>query len=160
MESQSVPGSVKIFGILNVVFGSFGLVTTPFSLTKLDESIQVFEQLGASSLAIQWIKISSWLSPLLSLTLLVLGIGLLMKKPWGRTGSVAYAFFSIALGILSMILILRAFSGGASSGDPTAIGGIIGGAIGGLVGLIYPILTIVFLNKPDVKAALERRNSA
>ncbi|NJO52413.1 MAG: hypothetical protein HC840_26825 [Leptolyngbyaceae cyanobacterium RM2_2_4] len=158
MEGQTVPSSVKVFGILNIVFGSFGLVTSPLGLLNLNQSIQVFENFGASPLTISWIRFSAWLSPLLSLALLILGIGLLMKKPWGRSGSIIYSYISIALGVLSMILVVGAFSSGLESGDPAAIGGIIGGVIGSLVGLIYPILTIVFLSKPNVKAALERRS--
>jgi hypothetical protein len=160
MESQTVPSSVKVFGILNIVFGSFGLVTSPLGLLSLDQSIQIFQNFGASPLVIGWVRLSAWLSPLMALILLTLGIGLLMKKPWGRSGSVIYAFVSIAIGILSMVVIVGAFSSGLESSDPAAIGGMIGGVVGGLVGLIYPILTIIFLNKPNVKVALERRNRA
>ncbi|NJN91311.1 MAG: hypothetical protein HC878_13715, partial [Leptolyngbyaceae cyanobacterium SL_5_14] len=49
MEGQTVPSSVKVFGILNIVFGSFGLVTSPLGLLNLNQSIQVFENFGASS---------------------------------------------------------------------------------------------------------------
>jgi hypothetical protein len=158
MEGQTVPGSVKVFGILNIVFGSFGLVTSPLGLVSLDQSIEVFESFGANPMAIGWVRASAWLSPLMALALLILGIGLLMKKPWGRSGSIIYSYIAIAIGILSMIFIVGVFSGGLESSDPAAIGGIVGGVIGGLVGLIYPILTIIFLSKPNVKAALERRN--
>jgi hypothetical protein len=34
--SRSVPTSVKVFGILHTVFGSFGLVTSPFNFLNLD----------------------------------------------------------------------------------------------------------------------------
>ncbi|MBD1866382.1 hypothetical protein H6F88_26940 [Oculatella sp. FACHB-28] len=158
MEGQTVPSSVKVFGILNIVFGSFGLVTSPLGLLSLDQSIEFFENFGANSATIGWFRASAWFAPLMALALLILGIGLLMKKPWARSGSIIYAYIAIAIGILNMIFIVGIFSGGLASSDPAAIGGIVGGVVGGLVGLIYPILTIIFLSKPNVKAALERRN--
>jgi tetrahydromethanopterin S-methyltransferase subunit G len=53
-----------------------------------------------------------------------------------------------------MVLPLLNQSGhGSSTENATQIGGAIGGTIGGLFGLIYPVLLLIFMTRPKVKAA-------
>ncbi len=159
-EGRSIPTSVTVFGILNTIFGTFGLVTSPLSLARLNESLSLFKALGVGSLVLAWVQISAYLAPVMSFILLALGIGLLMKRSWGRSGSIYYSYVSIALSVLLTIMMLSLQPGSSGSEENTMFVAIkIGTIIGGLLGLIYPILTIVFLSKPSVKAALERRTN-
>ncbi|OLP15496.1 hypothetical protein BST81_25895 [Leptolyngbya sp. 'hensonii'] len=159
MEGQSVPVSVKVFGILNTIFGSFGVVTSPFTLLAMRRTVMVYERFDAGPLVLGWIRLSLLISPIIAGVLLATGIGLLMKKAWGRSAAVILAYISIGISIFNIILILSVFAKGlGGSESAAAVGGIIGGIIGGTIGLIYPILTAIFLTRPDVKAALERRS--
>jgi hypothetical protein len=166
LEGRPIPVAVKVFGILHTVFGSFGLVTAPFGFLNMDTSLALYQSLGMGDLIIQWLRISIIISPFFSIALLALGIGLLLKKPWGRSGSIIYGYAAIALAIINAIIFAISLSQatGAATGatdagvqQATAIGGMIGGIFGALAGSIYPILTIIFMSKANVKAALERR---
>jgi hypothetical protein len=46
--------------------------------------------------------------------------------------------------------------GSSHDATPGAIGGTIGGLGGGLVSLVYPILLVIFMQKPNVKNACTR----
>lgn len=160
-ESRAVPTSVKVFGILHIIFGSFSLVTGLAGLGSLDQSLTTLQQFGISGFALDWMRITSYLAPILALALLILGIGLLMKKSWGRSGSVIYSYIAIALAILNGIIIGIGFSGATGpngeGGGAFAIGAMVGALVGSVVGMIYPILTIIFMNKENVKTALAER---
>jgi hypothetical protein len=41
-----------------------------------------------------------------------------------------------------------------------AVGGVVGGLIGGLVSLAYPIVLLVFMRRPAVRAALAPPDAA
>jgi hypothetical protein len=156
MTSRSVPVVVKVFGLLHIIFGSFGLVAAPFGFLNRSTSAGLFSQLGVSPIYLTWFEISLVLGPILSLILIVLGIGLLRRQSWARSGSILYSVISIILTILSTAITLVGFAGvGGETPDFAAVIWIrIGAIIGGVIGLIYPILTIIFMTKPNVKAAL------
>ncbi len=156
MTSRSAPVVVKVFGILHLIFGSLSLVTAPIGFLNRDSSAETFTLLGVSAAYLNWFKVSLFLSPVLALILIILGIGLLRKQSWARSGSIIYSMIGIVLGITSMMITLIGFSGiNSDSANATLVLGIrIGAIIGGIVGLIYPILTIFFMTRPNVKAAL------
>lgn len=148
---MSKPVAVKVFGILNIVFGTLGLVTSPLNLINVNRSLDL---LGAEGFYRSWAYLSIAITPILSLVLLILGIGLLRYREWGRRGTVIYAWVVIVLGILSLLITVGSLAtqlGGEP--NPVIIGGIIGGVIGGIIGLIYPILSLVFLTRPSAKDA-------
>lgn len=154
--NKSVPTSVKIFGILHIVFASFSLVTSPLGIANLEQSLAIFQELGIGGITLTWLRISTYLSPVLAIALLILGIGLLKRKPWGRSGSIIYAYITIAIAILGGIMIAVGFSGATGSGDQSgavAAGAMVGAVLSAVLGMIYPILTIVFMSKANVKAA-------
>ncbi|PSB02200.1 hypothetical protein [Merismopedia glauca] len=162
MESRPYPKSVKVFEILNLIFGSFGLAITPGNFANLDRSLNQLESLGFSANFSQWLRIINYLSPLIAVILLILGIGLILKQSWSRSGSVIYGWIAIAFNLLSAVIVGIGFGSTLNSGEASiavAIGAIFGAFLGALVGSIYPILTVIFLSKPEVKAALERRSS-
>ncbi len=67
-----------------------------------------------------------------------------------------YAAFAIIQGIGSLVLNL-AFLPEAMAEMPGVEnnpGQAIGNIVGGVVALIYPILLLIFLNKPEVKSVL------
>jgi hypothetical protein len=159
------PASVTVFGILNIVFaglGLFGLLATIalFSMPANSDN-PVLKIMQDNPGYASWLKISVILGLLSCVALVASGIGLLFLKPWARVLAIAYGIYSIALGILGMVINFvylvrpmleqaKAQSGPESAG---AMGGVIGGIIGGCIGLIYPILVLVFMTRPNVVAA-------
>lgn len=161
------PTSVTVFGILNIVFaafGVFGLIASiaVFSLPASSNNpvIRIMnEQPGYAA----WLKISIPLGFLSCMALLAAGIGLLLLKGWARMLSIGYGIYAIIFGFLGMILNFvflvrpmlehaRQQHGPEAAG---ALGGAIGGSVGGCFGLIYPILLLVFMFRPNVKAAFQ-----
>jgi uncharacterized membrane protein len=88
--------------------------------------------------------------------LIAAGIGLLYLKAWARVLSLGYGWFAIVWGIIGMVVNVGLITSGAYGAPRDAVGGMMGGVFGGLVGLIYPILLIVFMRRPNVKDACTR----
>lgn len=112
-----------------------------------------------------YLKVSVVLGVFVSLALLAAGIGLLRLQPWARTVSIAYGIFGIVSvpinTVISYFYVTRPLmeqmqhqhdSTAATAG---AVGGAIGGMIGGYFGLIYPVLLLIFMLRPNVKAAFQ-----
>ena len=106
-------------------------------------------------------KISIVLGLLVSLALLAAGIGLLMLKPWARIVSILYAIYSIVMLIVGSVvnyffLIQPLLQQAQQKQGPEAagaVGGAIGGMFGSCFGLIYPVLLLIFMLRPNIKAA-------
>jgi hypothetical protein len=97
---------------------------------------------------------------LASLTLLVGGIGLLFVKAWGRTLSIGYAWYAIVSVVAGMLvnwlyllqpMLAQGEAGGL--GQAAAIGGAVGGMISGCFSVIYPVVLLIFMYRPAVRAA-------
>ena len=149
------PTSLSVFGVINIVFGFFGLLCSPFSIissfapsTPSVLSGGVFRAFTIATSLVGFIS---------SGILLALGIGLLCQKNWARAGSVIYGWFSIISGLISMgvifYVILPQLSTVHGAGLAEAVGGLVGGVLGGLFGMVYPILLIVFMQRPIARAA-------
>lgn len=156
------PTSVTVFGVLSIVFGGLALLCTPINLVTANMPNPMFNIPGFRA----WTIFSSILGMAAAIWQLSNGIGLLRLKPWARTGSMAYAWFAIVMGVVSMTVMLvlllprmGAATGGSSDPAMAAgmIGGVIGGTVGGIIGMIYPILLLVFMRKPRVVEAFQKQ---
>lgn len=158
----SRPTSVTVFAILNILFGAYGLICMPFTLIALlggRASNGIMHELGSAYAT--WSLISSGVGFLAAGVLLALGIGLLQQKGWARKGSVGYGWYAIIMGMVSLVITITLITSHFSNIDDPAqkagmIGGVIGGAIGGVVGMIYPILLIVFMQRPIARKSCNR----
>jgi hypothetical protein len=161
------PASVTAFGILNIVFaalGVFGIIATValISMTQASNNpvVRIMQENPAYA---TWIKLSIPLGILSCMALLTAGIGLLALKPWARKLSIGYAIYAIVFGILGLglnfVFVMRPLLEEASRKQGPeaagAIGGAIGGTLGGCFGLVYPILLLIFMMRPNVKAAFQ-----
>lgn len=148
-NSQLRPASVTVFGILNIVFGSLGLICTPFSLALI---FITPEQQNLTEITKLWLIIGSALGFCLNILLLSLGIGLLRLKASARKWSIIYGWFVIfwvVIGTAVNILLLLTGQYGYTDQQMTpAVAGAFGGLIGGLA---YPILLIVFMMRKPAK---------
>ena len=158
------PTAVTVFGVLNIVFGALGLLGTPFSamvLAASDARNPVVVVLRENAGYRAWFILGHCLGVVVAIALVVTGIGLLKLKPWARKASIAYGIYAIAMGVIGFIvnavylfgpLMERARQAhGAEAG--AAIGGTIGGALGGCLALVYPVLLLIFMTRPNVAAA-------
>ena len=134
----------KVFGILNIVFGSIcGLCTGAGILAFLGVMSVIKSQFGID---FGWvgpaILILSALGLILNFILLISGIGLLKQRNWGRTLSNVYAAFAIIQGIGSLVLNLVFLPEAMADmpGQGKNPGEAISTIVGGIIGLIYPIL--------------------
>jgi hypothetical protein len=181
MEFQGPPPAIKVFGILHLVFAGLGVIGAvwglfvaiagnPFLFLGSSNS-QLNPQLNAQ-LAMQ-AKInpmtitSSLLSLMVAIPMIIAGVQLLKNRSNGLKWSNAYAYSSLGAKMINLILTItimlpamqemtRGIIG--NSQMPGSVSGImsgmmVAGAIGGvLVSCIYPVLTLVFLNRPATKA--------
>jgi hypothetical protein len=152
------PTAVTVFGVLNIVFGALGLLSMPCAMfigLAMLPSI-----MNPTRTAKAWLLLSNLIGFVCAIILLIVGIGLLRLKVWARKWAVGYGWFAIVWGVIGMIINVILMTSGAYeySHDAArgAMGGMIGGAVGGLIGLVYPILLVVFMRKPNVKKACTR----
>ena len=98
---------------------------------------------------------------LCAILLLAAGIGLLYQKRWARQWSYGYGWFAIVWAIIGIIISVALMASGiqGSGGlEETAakVGGVVGGMCGGIIGLIYPIILVVFMRRPNVVEACQK----
>jgi hypothetical protein len=154
--SNNVPTPAKVFGILHCVFGGWGLAVSPLNFLGLENALKLYRDLGVGELLLSWLPISIYIAPLMSLTMLVFGVGLLLKKPWGHKGAIIFGIISIVSVVINFLLVMTSFGPAAGGGDPRAIGVMISGMIGGALGMVYSCLTVFFLTREKVKSFYAR----
>jgi len=149
--TSNPPGSIRVFGIINIILGSLGLVCLPFSLIAL-LMVPEMQRLGGS-LMNQWMVISSLFSLVGAVLMLASGIGLCKYKAWARKLAVYYAAFASVMNIVGSFFTFGALQSATNSG-PERIGGMVGGIFGTIIGLTYNWLLIYFLTRREVRQAL------
>ena len=164
MPSMKRPTAVSVFAILNIVFGALGILCTPLSVVFLFLPIRtgspILRMMNEQPVFRAWMIVEAALGIVAAIVLLVAGIGLLRLRPWARIVSIGYGVYAILNGLLGMvtnyIFILMPMAGEMRSGSAEALGafaGLIGGLVGGCLGLVYPVLLIIFMNRPRIRAA-------
>lgn len=160
------PTAVTVFGILNIVFGTLGVLCTPFSLLVFflpgQEANPVVCLVRESALYLAYMVVVTCTGFLAAAALIVAGIGLLQMKRWGRVISIVYGIISIVMGLtgtLVNVLVVFKLLAERTSGPEAAgmIGGMVGGLFGGCVGLVYPIALLVFMTRPHVRDAFTQQ---
>lgn len=145
------PASIKVFGILNIVFGAMGVLCSPLSLISLP---MMSKQLGYSPFMIHWMVFSVLLGVAGGVVMLASGIGLLKFQSWARKLAVYYSIFGCVMALISPVITFMNLPTGGPNPEAQKFGAIFGTVIGLAIGLTYNILLIVFLSKPAVKQAL------
>jgi len=159
---QQRPASIKIFGILNIVFAAWGVVGLLGSAVLLfashDSNNPVIKIMHDNPGYAAWLKISFLQGIPVCAVLAAAGIGLLLLKPWARMLSIVYGIYAIVFGIFGTVmntifLVLPMLHQAQGKNGPEAAGAIgaaIGGSLGGCIGLIYPVLLLIFMTRPNV----------
>jgi hypothetical protein len=168
-----------VFGILGLVCGLIALAGGAKALNQggggggmpgglTEERIQqMVEDEIPHQKALEHVEMA--VGVVLSILMVVSGGGLVNRQPWGRTVAIVYAISSICFHVVDLLYgILVVVPGMNAVADKVAAqaganGGVIGGAMKGamFVGLlisaavtIYPIVVLVVMQRPGVKAAL------
>lgn len=165
----TAPASITVFGVLNLVFGALGVCGVLFAVLGLvlqnmdipqQPQNQGVEVLNQHPIYGPFQTVNVGINFVMTFVLLLAGIGLLKKRSFGRTLSNTYGVFAI-LSVLINIFLLAVFLRGELFALPPENGLPIGMIIfwsaigGGLVGMVYPVLLLIFINRPRVKAALQ-----
>ena len=152
------PASIKVFGILHIVFGAMGIVGSVVGMiffifiqsTEFAQEIRSMIDTQYRESYWTFMQFSSCFGGILSLILLACGVGLLRERNWGRTGSLGYAAFQILYTFANTALSMSMMKH-----DESFIF-IAGGALCGvLFAFIYPICIMIFLTRPNVIEALK-----
>jgi len=162
----------KVFGIIHLVFGVFGIIVLIITLGTSVFLQQVAENLPkddpefdqALSSINQISYLDSALGLIFAIVLIVAGVLLLKYKKSGRSLTVFYSIAAIIWAVLSPIInyskqyaVMRSqLAQGETEMDESTLAVIVIGSlsVGAIVALIYPILCLIFLNKEKVKQVL------
>jgi hypothetical protein len=167
-DERPYPLSVKVFGILNLVFAVWGLLGLGFSAAMMVAassgyfpSNPAYEALNESVFFTVYNYAMTAAGFVATVVLAAAGIGLLKGRNYGRVLSIGYAVYAIVSAILGMLvnaifLFPTMFDQGNAS-TATITGAVVGTVIGGLIGLIYPVLLLVFMTRSNVVDALRGR---
>ena len=155
-----------MFGILNIVFavlGLFGLIVSLLLFLPAAASTHnpVVQLIHDSPTYAAWMKVSMGLGVADVAAKLVAGIGLLRLQAWGRWLSIVVSIYALVMvvvaGVVNYFYLVQPLLAQAADKQGTehmaAVGGAIGGIFGSCFGLIYPVLLLIFMFQPKVKAA-------
>lgn len=160
------PLTATLFGVLNLVFGCFGILSSVmgaaiFAAMAYDVLPGADTQpTGMDHPAVLGVNYANLvLGLILSVVLIISGVGLLKFKPYGRTLANYYGALTIGSVVISLIVhtifvVVPATQSLDDINSPEQAGmiaGAIGGVIGGCIGLIFPILLLVFMNRREFK---------
>jgi len=151
-KKSNVP---KVFGILHVVFGTLcGLCCSIGLFGNLIDSPGPSGNDEPDAIALVLLGLFA----LTHLLLIIAGIGLLMYRSWGASLSIGYAIIAILLSLANMATAIfspdNPFTNSVR-GDGAEMAGFGFGIILALVLLVaYPIITLIFMRKQNVKDAL------
>lgn len=169
------PAVVKVFGILHLVFAALGIISAiwglfivfagnPF-LKMAPSSPEIQAQLDMQAKLNPMTIATNTLSLFVAALMIIAGIQLVKNRKTALKWSNWYAFASLGAKAISLVLVIlfvvpamreiaRTMIPGSASGGEGAMGMMMaGGAIGSVaVTCIYPILTLILLNRPKVKA--------
>jgi hypothetical protein len=175
------PSVVKVLGILHLIFAGLGLLQAAFGavtvifgnpLLKLMPKTPAMEAQMAMQTAMQTKMMpvtiaGTVISLLIAVPMVIAGIKMLKKRRSGLKWSNLYAWTSIGGKVINMILVvsvmlpaMRAMMHGISrSGPPLpaqmetimSVSTTVGAIIGVVFTCIYPVLTLILLNRAPIK---------
>ena len=153
------PRIVTAFGILNLAWTLFSVCGNLQALPFLElepgsrPDIPAYVPLVEHPAFLAYLKAAIVAQFLLAVPLAVSGVGLLLLKPWGRRLALLWAWISIALAVLGIVLNLTVYLPALwehaqtmrDGPERTAmLGGALGSSIGSMIGgLGYPIALLI-----------------
>lgn len=184
MPPGNPPAQIKVLGILHCVIAGLGLLMVVVGLITQGFNESIFEmqqraggfqeaQARISGRLMEVTRSITWLSYgisiLLAALLVLAGIGLLRERRWGLSWSNRYAWCSIGLKVVlllvSLLLVvpkmnqeLSAFESQPAQlkmfADIMKVSMIAGLVLTPVLSCIYPVLVLVLLNRGNVRKSL------
>jgi hypothetical protein len=173
------PKTIKVFGVLNVIFGGLGLLGTciglgailaftTFDLIPVPEGPPnpAFVTQDENAFLYFYNIISAACGLIFSIVLLVSGIGLLKHKKWGRTVGLAWAVYCVLTTIVVSVITwthiypyqletMDKATADVPNIEAFLLGSMIFGNVLSVGYLIYPGLFALFSSKQPFKDALD-----
>ncbi|HPA05102.1 MAG TPA: hypothetical protein PLB67_11725, partial [Candidatus Hydrogenedentes bacterium] len=170
------PTAVTVFGVLNIVFGVMAVTCTPFALITTKLSQRMLDNLPEASRMenpvqemmqspgfMTYTYVSTAVGMAFGALLIAAGIGLLKLRPWARLVSIGYAVYSwvgTAAGQVIAYFLLYApmLETAPPSGGPASaafVGPVVGAVVGSCVSLVYPTILLIFMLRPEIRAAFQ-----
>lgn len=138
-----MPKLFKPVAIAGIVLHTISLAVL-YPLVIFDYFYDLFEEDGAASAYTIFDKIDWVIGIPLSFVLLIVSVGLLYRKEWGRKGCVVGLAISIGWNFTWLFLSL-AFSSGDGLGDTLIVAPIV------LLLVAFEVLVLFYLNGANVK---------
>ena len=149
------PVSPLVFGILSLILGGLGLLALPLTLIVLSMEPSTYGDMGMSE---TYVLVTQVVGFVASSALIAAGIGLIRRVEWCRKLFLAWCVLNIVMTLINTAVTLsRGF--GDSIPDPFQRTATIFAVFAGLLALIFPILGLVFLTRPKVRASFHRAGS-
>ncbi len=173
------PASIRVFGVLHLVFAGMGILGAIWSIASLfmqagfgilpesDPHFQAQVRFQEQSGWTTWVTAAMGLG--VAAVMIPAGIKLLRNRSDALRWSNLYAWSSISAKIVSLgltvaviapamrELVTSSMEGLPGGAESMVVGSMVaGGVIGVLMTLIYPVLTLILLNRQPVKDWLAR----
>lgn len=169
------PQSVKIFGIMHLVFGAYGVLATLLAIVAMigvnpflalmpktpGASVQMEQQAAMQTEMLPMTIVNTIIAIATTAFIITAGILMLKRRRNGLKWSNRYAWTSLLGKVVGIVLTIiytipmmkEITSGGSSPGMPGAMENVMLGSMifGILLTCIYPILSLVLLNRPKTK---------
>ncbi len=178
VQTFEKPKAIKVFGILNVIFGGLGLLGTCIGLGAIlaitsglipvpdGQSNPAFVTQDEDAFLYFYNIISAAFALLFTIVLLTSGIGLLRHKRWGRTTGLAWAAYCVLSTIVVSVVTwthiypyqletMDEAAAAVPNMDAILLGSMIFGNVLSVGYLIYPALFAVFSSNQPFKDALD-----
>jgi len=147
------PISLIVFGILNIGYGAFNVLSLLLSQIVLSaaKTGSAAKSLSSDPGQTHLMFITGGIDAAAGVFLAVAGVGLLLCKNWGRMGSLGWAIFDILFVLLTIPQGWHAAQAFAPQfGSAFAMVVTI---LGLLVSLAYPLVLVVFMRRPKLVEA-------
>ena len=145
------PAAIKVFSILNLVFGSLGVLCSPLSFVAAQLAAK---QLDYGAFMMEWMLVSVIIAVIGGGIIIASGIGPWKLRPWGRQLAIYYAIFACLFAFLNTSIMLTHLPSGGPNPEMQRFTGMFGAIFGIAISLTYNTLLVVFLSKRSVKEAM------
>jgi hypothetical protein len=144
------PISVVVFGVLNIIIGCSPFIRTYPRLYKIIVPVLMSK---TATPGILLFSLSCLIGIVLSIWLIVMGIGLLRMTKWARRGSIIYSWIQIGLFIFSLSYTIVMIRLGLMKLPLDTWSFWLAYMHVVLFSVIYPVLLLVFMKTGKVKRA-------
>ena len=148
------PRGVRTLGILSIVFGVLGMASNAVKLgfvLSVQQMSWATEDIELTVESTFWPRIEHGVNLGLATVLLLSGIGLLVRRRWGRKLALGAAAGQVLMGLVGIGLIVTGFAQSLGQFPPErriyVIVPFVGALIVEVLGLVYPSVLLVLLGR-------------